>query len=146
MAGRPTKLTELVFNAIVTSVSNGNQFSTACEAAGVAEDTGLEWLRRGEGRHHKRETNELFAEFARQIRRAQAQIEQEMVSVIKRAATGYEETTTTRELDPKKKDKEGKPKIRSIIVKQVRKIDWRAALAYLTWVKKPKRGDTPDED
>ena len=145
MAGRPTKLTELVFNSIVTSVSNGNQFSTACEAAGIAEDTGLEWLRRGEDRHHNRETNELFARFAREIRRAQAQVEQEMVGVLRKAATGWDEVTTQQVVDPRKKDKHGKPKIKSIVVKTVRKFDWRAALAYLGWMKKPKSGDAPDE-
>lgn len=145
MAGRPTKLTEKVFNAIVKSVRNGNYFSTACEAAGVSELRGLEWIRRGEDRD-RRVSTKLYAKFAKEIRIAKAKAEEDHVSVLQKAAMGWEEVTTKQDVDPTKKDQQGKPKIQSIEIKRVKKFDWRASLAYLGRTKKAKWGDRSDDD
>ena len=138
MAGQPTKLTPKVFKAIVKSVRNGNYFSTACEAAGVSEKTGDEWLRRGEGKDDRKKTK-LYAEFATEIRQAKAHAEEVMVSVLKKAAIGFTETTTTKEAS----GEDGELKV--VTTKTVKKSDWRAGEAFLRRARRAKWGDNYDE-
>ena len=55
MAGRPTKLTPELQQALITAVAEGLPLSTACATVGVSHGAVLEWLARGEGRSGKAE-------------------------------------------------------------------------------------------
>jgi hypothetical protein len=46
--GRRIKLTQEVYETIITTLEEGNFFCTACQIAGVTERTCYNWMRRGE--------------------------------------------------------------------------------------------------
>ena len=73
--GRPTKLTPAVQEQVVKALAAGNYFETACAYAGIDRMTGLEWIRRGEGRMRNRAANEVYAEFADAVRKASTDAE-----------------------------------------------------------------------
>lgn len=81
--GRPTDLTDAVQQRIVQAIIGGNHFETACRYAGVAPNTGYEWMARGEGRDRNRERSETYANFAKAIRTAEAQMEVAVVTQIR---------------------------------------------------------------
>lgn len=95
--GRPTRLTPELQQKIVTAISGGIPFQTACRMAGVNEVLACEWRQRGEGTH-KRPKTPLYAEFAEAVARARAQDEARRVLRINQAGQGgtvvYEKTTT----------------------------------------------------
>jgi len=97
--GQRTKLTQLVFRSIVESVRQGNYVCAACSAAGVAHNTVLEWIARGEGRDPDRSLTPLYAKFAKALRVAEAEAEQKAVAILNENMFGYEsiriEITTT---------------------------------------------------
>src|SRR5438309_447326 len=96
--GRMTKLTPGLQTAICNAVEGGIPFANALLLAGVSEFTGLEWLRRGEGRHDRPATP-IYAQFAQAIARARAQDEARRVLRINQAGKGgavvYRKTTDT---------------------------------------------------
>lgn len=47
--GRPTALTPVVHEIIVTTIRAGNYFTVACARAGVTPKAGYEWMQRGRG-------------------------------------------------------------------------------------------------
>lgn len=87
---RQTHLTAEVYEKIVASVRRGNYFSVACRAAGVSESTGKQWLAIGRGSTERsgllEETVSLFATFASDVEKAEAEFEQEQVEAIEEAA------------------------------------------------------------
>ena len=64
--GRPAKLTPTLQDAIIKAVLIGVPLRMASEFAGVAFDTVLEWVQRGEGRHPTRRAT-------RALKKAEAQ-------------------------------------------------------------------------
>jgi len=73
--GRKNKCTPAVRQLIVSAILNGSYFAVACRFAGIDEDTGREWMQRGEGRHPKRGTAPEYVEFAQAVRKAEADLE-----------------------------------------------------------------------
>jgi transposase len=88
--GRRTKLTVEVQKKIVDALSAGNYFEVACAYAGIAQQTGQEWLARGRDEHCHRPTNQLYAAFADAVEKAQADEEAGTIARIKKAAMGGE--------------------------------------------------------
>lgn len=86
---RKTRLNQDLFDRIVESVRKGNYVKVACQANGVPEKVGSEWLMRGEGTHGSRPGASIFARFARAIRTAQADAEQEALEAIREAGQGF---------------------------------------------------------
>lgn len=72
---RPTDLTPEVQEAICKALVAGNYFETACAYAGVSVTTAYEWRQRGDGRHKTRKGNEVYAEFADAVRKAETDAE-----------------------------------------------------------------------
>lgn len=77
-------MTPAVQEKIVTAMLAGNYLEAACGWAGIARNTGLEWMARGEGRDKGRGRNELYANFANEVRRAEAQAEVKTVAIIQK--------------------------------------------------------------
>jgi len=88
MAGRPSKLTPELQQALAHAVVEGLPLPTACAAAGVSHTTVLEWLSRGESRDPDRPATRRYAEFATVIRRAQAEDQRRRLARITQAAKG----------------------------------------------------------
>jgi hypothetical protein len=95
----PPKLTPALQNAIVNAVSIGVPLRMASELAGVAFDTVLEWIQRGEGRHPTRRATAPYVQFAHALKKAEAQDQARRVARIEQAARGgqvlVEKTSTT---------------------------------------------------
>lgn len=77
--GRPLLLTPELHSAIVESVRGGNYRTTAAAASGIHRSTLYDWLERGE------RGEEPFASFARDMERAEAESEQELVGKVRGA-------------------------------------------------------------
>jgi hypothetical protein len=77
------KLTEVAHRRIVEMVRAGNHLETAARAADVSPVTVAQWLKRGED---PRERNPRYREFARAVRKAEAEVEAEMVDLVRAAA------------------------------------------------------------
>lgn len=96
--GRRPQLTAHIQDTIVTAISGGVPFRTACAMAGVSDGVASEWRKRGEGTHPTRPKTPLYAEFAEAIARARATDEARRILRINQAAQGgavvYEKTTT----------------------------------------------------
>lgn len=92
---KPPTLTPKIHKAIVDSVRNGNYFSVACEANGVPESTGRNWLQKG----RQPDAEKVYALFALDIKKAEADAEEIAVQLIKQAAEGrvVKRTKITRE-------------------------------------------------
>jgi len=82
---RPSKLTPEVRDAVCRFLRAGNPFRVACEAAGVAAKTGMEWRARGEDRDPDRPGDEAFADFADATRRAEAEALARCAAVVQKA-------------------------------------------------------------
>jgi hypothetical protein len=81
---RTPKLTPAVQARIVELVAAGNYFAVACRAAGISQETGNEWMARGEGRHHDRgDPDGRHARFARSVREAEAEAERYAVEALR---------------------------------------------------------------
>lgn len=74
---RPTKLDPERQERIVDAIRAGSYAEPACRAAGIAESTFYRWLQRGEA-----EGRGIYAEFARAVRRAEAEAELNAVDVV----------------------------------------------------------------
>lgn len=74
-AGRPTKLTPAVQEALVDLLKKGVTRQAAAAAVGIGYATLTEWVARGERRDPDRRTGEDFAEFAAVLRGAEAEFE-----------------------------------------------------------------------
>lgn len=83
--GRSTKLNPQVQSRICEALGAGTTRRAAARHGGIDEDTMLEWIRRGEGRDHRRKTP-VFAAFAAAIKDAEAEAEVQYVNVIQNAA------------------------------------------------------------
>lgn len=79
--GRPSKFVPERTQAIVQSVANGADFTTACAAADVDDSTAHAWLRRADA-----EPDGPYGEFRRQVVRARASWEQRCISIVMGAA------------------------------------------------------------
>ena len=82
---RPNMLTPERQERIVGALQAGNTRRASAKHGGIEEGTMLEWIRRGEGRDHRRKTA-AFAQFAKAIKEAEAEAEVQYVNVIKDAA------------------------------------------------------------
>lgn len=92
--GRRTKLTAVVFDAVVEAVRAGNYLQAAAGAGGVSANTVGEWIRRGESRENNgRESTPLYARFARAMREAEAEAERRAVKILDENLTGYRAQT-----------------------------------------------------
>jgi hypothetical protein len=70
--GRQPKLTAEVRQKICQAVAIGVPFNRACWLAGIDDDTGREWLARGQGRDKDRPREPRYAAFAGAIEKARA--------------------------------------------------------------------------
>ena len=70
---------------ICNAIRAGSFFEVACEYAGVAAQTGYEWIRRGEGRHSTRPYNLDYAAFASAVRTAEREGEVALAASWRRA-------------------------------------------------------------
>ena len=61
--GRDTLLTPATREAIAKEVAEGTPFTVACEAIGIKDSTGSEWLKRGRGEHPSRPATPEYVEF-----------------------------------------------------------------------------------
>lgn len=125
--GRPSGLTQEVHDRIVAAVRAGNFFETACRFAGVAEQTGREWLARGLGNHSSRGNGPAYAAFADAVKKAEADAEAEKLLTIHKAAKGGTEVKTkvTTKYNP-----DGS--VREVVEeKQLQSPEWTAAAWYL---------------
>ena len=77
---RPTKMNPRIRQAICEALRCGNTRQAAAEAAGVGRDTLRRWIRRGE-----QDNEGAFKAFYGALTRAEAEAEQEAVSVVKSA-------------------------------------------------------------
>ena len=77
---RPTKMNPGIRQAICKALRCGNTRQAAAEAAGVDRDTLRRWIRRGE-----QDNTGAFKAFYGALTRAEAEAEQEAVSVVKGA-------------------------------------------------------------
>ena len=94
---RRTKLTPQIQQAMANAITVGVPFKDACQLSGIGEETGAEWVARGEGRH-RRPCTPLYAGFAVAITQARAQDLARRVARIHKAGEGgtvVERTTTT---------------------------------------------------
>src|SRR3990167_4587665 len=89
--GRPTKLTQAVFTAIINAVSGGVPYLRAAAMANIGPDAAMEWRRRGENVDN-RPTTPLYANFAKALKKAEAQDEARRVLRINQAGQGGQVT------------------------------------------------------
>lgn len=82
MAGRPTKLDDLVCKRIVDAIAEGCTRAGAAKAAGVSRTSVQEWLARG------RDGEPEYADFADKVRAAEGKIENRVVSALLQAVEG----------------------------------------------------------
>ena len=96
--GRRTKLTDAICKAILQAVASGVPYERAAAMADVSEQTAREWRARGEGTH-QRSQSPLYAAFALDLKKAEAQDEARRVLRINQAGQGglvtYEKVTRT---------------------------------------------------
>lgn len=85
--GRPTNLNQAVAIKIVKAVAEGSYFSVACAAAGVAERTGHEWIKRGEA-DTSLGLDTDYALFAQALAQGSAEAEVEAAAVLQRGGDG----------------------------------------------------------
>ena len=83
--GRPTKFDSGLADKIISAIKAGGYVETAAAFAGVNKDTFYAWLKRGAA-----EKSGPFKEFSDAIGRAIAESEMRYVSVVAKAASGYE--------------------------------------------------------
>ena len=84
--GRPTALTPELHELVVAAVAKGHPLCIAASAAGVAEKTVCEWIRRGKGEDTDREATEPYISFATAIEKARGNACAESVDIIRSAA------------------------------------------------------------
>lgn len=125
-AGRPTKLTPEIQDAIVKQLANGSYLETACASVGISRVSMLNWLRRG-----ARSKKGIYREFLSAVRAAQADAESRDVDVIDRAAKGYDVVRTKEVIGP-----DGETI--SATTERSREFSWQAA-AWRLERKYPKR-------
>lgn len=83
--GRPTKFDSALADKIVSAIKAGGYVETAAAFAGVSKDTFYQWLRQG-----AKASSGQFKEFSDAVGRAIAESEMRYVSVVAKAASGYE--------------------------------------------------------
>lgn len=91
--GRPSKLTEEVFNAVMQALRAGNYQEVAARYAGISESTYWSWLERGKRERERIEdgiepnsTETIYREFLEEVEQARAAAEVRMVGLIATAA------------------------------------------------------------
>ncbi|MBU6429299.1 MAG: hypothetical protein KGR26_09835 [Cyanobacteria bacterium REEB65] len=84
--GCSSKLTPEVQETICKYLRAGNTFRTSCEVAGVAANTGREWIARGEERHSARDGDEDYAAFAVAVRKSEEEAIARNVALIQKVA------------------------------------------------------------
>ena len=84
--GRISKLTPERQERICAALRAGNTRRAAAQFSGIEESTLAEWMARGEGRDPDRIQTELHAEFARAVKRAEAESEQALIATIRNAS------------------------------------------------------------
>lgn len=80
---RETRLTPAIQKKIVASIKQGNYFTVACEAAGIPEGTGREWLQRG-----RKTEDEPYSSFSAAIKKAEGESERAAIARIQAAGRG----------------------------------------------------------
>lgn len=83
--GRPSGFNPEMAERIVSAIKAGGYVETAAAFAGINKDTFYEWLKRG-----AKEKSGPFKEFSDAIGRAIAESEMRYVSVVAKAASGYD--------------------------------------------------------
>lgn len=152
---RTTKLSSDVTAKIVEALRTGNARRTAARYAGIAESRFYDWMKRGE-----QEEKGQFREFRETVLKTEAECEVRNISIIQKAAFGYNTKTTRTKttsyvrtvLGPDKKPltgKDGNP-IQEVVTETEtvtttgHEFDWRASLE---WAKRRNRlewGDSID--
>jgi len=80
MAGRPSKLTLEIADAIEANLLKGVYLETAVVAAGVPKSTFMDWMKKGKADEAAGELNTTHAEFAWRIQQALAKVEIELLN------------------------------------------------------------------
>jgi hypothetical protein len=88
MPGRPSKLTPALEAALVNAVTIGVPLRAATDLVGVAYDTVLRWMQRGEGRHPTRRATAPYVHFVQALKKAQAADQARRIARIEQAARG----------------------------------------------------------
>ena len=83
--GRPSGFSREIAERIVSAIKAGGYVETAAAFAGVSKDTFYAWLKRGAS-----EKSGPFKEFSDAIGRAIAESEMRYVSIVAKAASGYD--------------------------------------------------------
>jgi transposase-like protein len=82
MAGRPSKFTQEVQDAIIAALSIGATYKDAAEASGVAYDTFNEWMKMGQSQKSGK-----FSDFSELVKQTEAAARLKYLAVIENAAT-----------------------------------------------------------
>jgi hypothetical protein len=82
-AGRPTSCTPETQEKILNALRAGNYRVAACKWAGIDQDTFCRWMNRA------KTGEQPFAEFAEQVKQAEAQAEAALVATIRKAAADH---------------------------------------------------------
>ena len=99
--GRPTKFEPALAEKVISAIKAGGYVETAVAFVGIRKSTFYDWLRRG-----ATDKSGQFKEFSDAVGRAIAESEMRYVSVVARAANGYD---VVRERTVVGLDKDGKP-------------------------------------
>ena len=85
--GRPLKLTPKVIKTLMGFIARGNYFSTAAYAAGISDETLVNWLKQG-AEDYKNNRKGLFFGLFVALKRAEAKAETARVARIEQAGIG----------------------------------------------------------
>jgi len=83
--GRPSKLTPQVRQKLLEAIRAGSYYEPACAYAGANYFVFREWMRRGEGTDDRARTDE-YAQFAKDVKEAEAQGELACVAALRTAS------------------------------------------------------------
>lgn len=121
-----TKFTEEARRAVFAAIAEGLDQKSVAERAGVAPATLTNWIQKGVEAIERGHEGDMYAVFALEYGRHEAEWEARMVAVVQAAATGHTERTEEWEA---KAEKNGQTV--PVKVKEVRKQDAKAAMWLL---------------
>lgn len=141
--GRPTALTDARQRKLCKALAEGNTVEVACSYAAVSPAAFYGWVRRGEAEMDRLEQPVLdgegtpteewpepdakearFVTFVEAISRAKDEAERAHVTALHRAATGYK-------VVKRKRQRNERGRLVTIVEEESHEFDWRAALAWL---------------
>jgi hypothetical protein len=85
--GRPSKLTRALTKNLIGCISDAMYYNKACDACGVSYGTFNRWMKEGEPGPDDPDYNAKYHKFREQILNAEAQLQRNVLSGIKKKAT-----------------------------------------------------------